>query len=154
MPMKIVILEDSPERQAAMLDCLQDRFYQFEKRFFAGAAEMVAYLKDNLAQTIAVSLDHDLDLIRTPAGETLDCGTGRIVADFLAQHPPRCPVIIHTTNSSAATGMEMVLQDAGWKTFRVHPCGDLEWIPTTWFQTMRRAIVGSVKQNDRAAAKS
>jgi hypothetical protein len=151
--MKIVILEDNAERQAAMLDCLQDRFHQFEKRFFACAAEMVAYLKDNLAQTMAISLDHDLDVMSTPAGETLDCGTGRIVADFLAQHPPKCPVIIHTTNSSAACGMEMVLQDAGWKTFRVYPYGDLEWIATTWFQTMRRAIVGSVKQDDATAAR-
>jgi len=143
MAMKIVILEDNVQRQAAMLDCLQDRFYQFERKFFADSAEMVAYLKDNLPQTIAISLDHDLELVPTPTGEMIDPGSGRVVADFLAQHAPLCPVIIHTTNSPAAAGMEMVLQDAHWKTFRVCPCGDLEWIPTTWFRMMRRAIVGS-----------
>ena len=71
----------------------------------------------------------------------LDPGTGREVADYLAAKTPVCPVVIHTTNTPAALGMEMVLKDAHWKTYRVLPFDDLEWIPTDWFRTVRRAIV-------------
>jgi hypothetical protein len=55
-------------------------------------------------------------------------------------------VVIHSTNSAAATGMEMVLQEAQWQTRRVVPFGDLEWIPTQWFRAVRRAIVAQAKR--------
>src|SRR5439155_8920756 len=110
MAKKIAILEDNEERKAAMLHCLEDKFYQFEKRFFDGPAEMLEFLKLYLPETIAISLDHDLELIPSPGGKMFDPGSGREVADFLAQQLPTCPVIIHTSNSSAAAGMEMVLQ--------------------------------------------
>ena len=43
--------------------------------------------------------------------------------------------------------MERILREAGWKTFRVVPFNDLEWIASDWFRTMRRAIVGPVDKN-------
>ena len=141
MPMKIVILEDNADRVSAMRDCLEDRFSRFECRFFDEAAAVTEYLEANLADTILIALDHDLDLKQTPSGETIDPGTGREVADYLAGKPPVCPVVIHTTNTTAAVGMEMVLKDAHWKTYRVLPFNDLEWIPTEWFRIVRRAIV-------------
>ena len=146
MAMKIVILEDNQERRAAMLHCLEDKFYQFEKIFFGEPAGMIDFLKDNLPETIAISLDHDLELIPIPGEKALDPGTGREVADYLAQQSPSCPVIIHTSNANAGSGMEMILQDANWETYRVCPCGDLDWIPGQWFRTMRKAIVRSVKE--------
>ncbi len=146
MAMKIAILEDNLERKAAMLDCLQDKFYQFEKKFFDNPADMIDFLKDHLQDTIAISLDHDLELIPAPEGKATDPGTGREVADFLAQKSPSCPVIIHTSNSTAASGMEMVLQEANWKTFRVCPCGDLDWIADQWIRTLRQAIVRTMAQ--------
>jgi hypothetical protein len=75
----------------------------------------------------------------------LDPGTGRDVAEYLAQQAPSCPVIIHTTNAIAGDGMEFLLRDAGWNIQRVHPCGDLEWIPSQWFRTVRNAIVASAR---------
>jgi CheY-like chemotaxis protein len=146
MAMKIVILEDNEDRQAAMRRCLEDRFYQFESRFFDDAAAMIAFLEKNLSDTIVISLDHDLEMRSGPKGGTADPGTGRQVADFLAQKSPVCPVIIATTNSAAALGMELTLQEAGWQTRRVLPFNDLEWIPTEWFRSVRRAIVGSAKK--------
>lgn len=145
MAKKIVILEDNAERRAAMLHCLEDKFYQFEKRFFDGPAEMIDFLKVQFPETIAISLDHDFELIPGPDGRLHDPGTGREAADFLAQHTPCCPVVIHSTNDAAASGMDMVLQDAHWETHRVCPCGDLEWISGPWLRTMRNAIVASVK---------
>jgi len=147
MAMKIIILEDNEERRAAMRRCLDDRFYQYEARFFDDAAELIDYLRANLNDTLVISLDHDLELKPTPTGEMTDPGTGRDVADYLARTAPVCPVVIHTTNSSAAVGMEMVLQDAHWETRCVLPCDDLEWIPTQWFQSIRRAIVGPLRRS-------
>jgi CheY-like chemotaxis protein len=141
MAMKIVILEDNPERVRAMRECLTDRFSRFECRFFDEAAAVKDYLEAHLADTIVICLDHDLELKQSPSGETMDPGTGREVADYLAGKSPVCPVVIHTTNTSAALGMEMALRDAHWKTFRVIPFDDLAWVPTEWFRTVRKAIV-------------
>src|SRR5262249_41102424 len=143
MAMIIAILEDNEERRAVMRDCLTDRFPQFEVRFFDAADDMIDFLDRHLPNTILISLDHDLELKHNPEGKAIDPGTGRQVADFLARRPPQCPVVIATTNSSAAVGMEMVLQEARWITYRVLPFNDLEWITAQWFPTVRRAIVAS-----------
>lgn len=144
MPMKIVILEDNDEQQRAMQHCLEDRFHQYEARFFAMAREMINYLQDHLHETIVISLDHDLEVMPGSAGALLDTGTGREVADYLASLTPVCPVIIHTTNSPAAVGMDFALQEAHWATWRVVPHDDLEWINEDWFPVIRPAIVGRV----------
>jgi hypothetical protein len=133
----------------AMRRCLRDRFPQFEARFFEESAGAIDYLRDHFCDTLVICLDHDLELVPGADGRLVDPGTGRDVADFLARHPPVCPVVIHSTNSAAATGMEMVLQEAQWQTQRVVPYGDLEWIPTQWFRAVRRAIVGQAKRRHR-----
>ena len=145
MAMKIVILEDNCERTAAMRECLADRFRQYEATFFSAPAKMIAYLVENLPETILISLDHDLELESDRFGQLTDPGTGREVADFLAGQPPVCPVIIHSSNSNAAVGMEMVLQDANWETHRVVPFDDLAWIQRDWFRAVRRAIVAMAR---------
>jgi hypothetical protein len=63
----------------------------------------------------------------------IDGGTGREVADYLAEQAPSCPIIIYSTNSNATLAMEVVLQEAKWKTKSVVPWGDLESIPSLWF---------------------
>lgn len=144
--MKILILEDNADRRAEMQRCLRDRFHQYESVFFADAHEMTAYLESNLNDALVISLDHDLELIDAkPNGQMHDCGTGRVVADYLAKKSPSCPIIVATTNSHAGDGMEFLLRDAGWEVHRVHPYGDTEWISTVWFKTLRKAIVASAK---------
>jgi CheY-like chemotaxis protein len=147
MAMKIIILEDNADRQAAMRACLADRFHQYEVHFFDDSGEMNHFLDEHLPDAIVIALDHDLDLKPGPDGRCIDPGTGREVADYLAQQEPTCPVILHTTNAPAAVGMEAVLRDAGWKTRRVVPFDDLAWIESTWFSAIRRAIVGPVSRN-------
>jgi hypothetical protein len=141
--MKIVILEDNEDRRTEMSRCLADRFYQYETKFFDSAAEMTDYLAAHLDETLVISLDHDLDLKSGPDGRCVDPGTGRDVADYLARKAPGCPVLICTTNTPAAHGMERVLREAHWQTQRILPFDDLEWISKEWFRSMRRAIVGS-----------
>lgn len=154
MAMKIAILEDNLDRQAAMRACLADRFYMYDAKFFDEAAQMIEFLKLHLAQTILISLDHDLEMKPGNNGRYIDPGTGRDVADFLATMTPTCPVVIHTTNSSAAEGMKLVLQDSGWSLRRVIPFDDLNWISTDWFRTVRRAIVGPVRRQTPARSVS
>jgi CheY-like chemotaxis protein len=147
--MKIIILEDDERRRTAMQDCLTDRFHQYEIDFFANANEMRTFLATNLATALVISLDHDLEPRPQHNGKPLDPGTGREVADFLAQQSPVCPVIIATTNSAAGDGMEFLLKEAHWQTHRVYPWGDLEWIPTQWLRTVRNAVVASAQPRDK-----
>ena len=106
---------------------------------------MIAFLEDNLSDTIVLSLDHDLDLKPGDEGRWIDPGTGRDLANFLAVHVPSCPVIIHTSNGDAAVGMQMVLHDSGWQTHRVLPMEDTEWIHGPWFRSIRKAIIGTAR---------
>jgi hypothetical protein len=152
MAMKIVILEDNADRQTAMRACLADRFYTFEAHFFDDAGETIRYLDAHLADTLVISLDHDLELKAGPDGRSVDPGTGREVADFLAGRPPACPVIIATTNAPAALAMTSVLRGAGWKTCRVVPFDDTRWIETDWFFAMRRALVGPAGRSPRTGS--
>jgi hypothetical protein len=142
--MFVAILEDNADRQAAMESCFRDRFPQYPIRFFASAVEMIWHLQRHLSEAIAISLDHDFELVQVSSREFLDGGTGRHVADYLAGEVPVCPIVIHSTNTAAADGMELTLQDAGWITSRVTPYGDLEWVPEAWMPAIRNAIVGSV----------
>jgi hypothetical protein len=144
--MKIVILEDNRDRQAAMRVCLAARFYTFDAHFFDDARETIRFLEQQLADTLVISLDHDLELQPGPDGTLIDPGTGLQVAEFLAAKRPTCPVVIATTNSSGAVAMTEVLRSAGWKTRRVVPFDDMHWIETDWFFAIRRAIVGPVRR--------
>ena len=146
MPMIIAILEDNPERRRAMQASAGDRLYTFETRCFQNPKDILDFLDGHLEETIAISLDHDMELTIERDGLLSDPGTGRDVADFLATKAPTCPVIIHSTNSSAALGMERVLRDADWTTIRVAPWGDLEWIEAEWVKALRNAIVANAKE--------
>jgi CheY-like chemotaxis protein len=143
--MKIAVLEDNVERQAVMRSCLADRFYMYESNFFDDPAEMMDFLDEHLGDMIVIALDHDLELKAGDEGRLVDPGSGREVAEYLAQHSPVCPVVIHSTNSDAALGMQKILRDAGWQTHRVIPFEDMEWITSDWFRAIRRAIVGAAR---------
>jgi len=147
--MKIAILEDNLDRRAVMSACLADRFAMYDARFFDDAREMIRFLDQHLAETLVIALDHDLELKTAPYGRCVDVGTGREVADYLSTKIPVCPVIIHTSNADAAVGMEMVLHDAHWKTRRVVPFDDTDWIAKQWFRAVRRAIVGPIGPKER-----
>jgi hypothetical protein len=137
---KLLILEDDERRCEAMRECLRGRIHTIEAVFFDDAHEMCAYLQSNPYCAVIIALDHDLVMKPVPNGKSHDPGTGRDVASFLANQVPSCPVIIHSTNSAAADGMQFLLQDSGWETHRVYPWGDLEWISEKWIRTVRSII--------------
>lgn len=150
MPMKIAILEDNAERQEFMRACIADRFYMYDARFYDDAGAMIDFLREHLVECLVIALDHDLELKPGSDGRCIDSGTGRDVADYLAKQAPTCPVIIHSTNADAVVGMKAVLKDAGWKTRRVIPSQETDWIRNDWFPALRRAIVGPVKKQIKA----
>ena len=142
----IAILEDNEDRLAAMEDRLRDRFPQFERQYFAEAPRMIEWLEANLDRLALIALDHDLELIEIGNGQVRDPGTGREVAEFLAERRPTCPIVIHSSNSPAAVGMQTVLREAGWQVSRSLPCDDLAWIDTDWFPTVRSVLVNLATQ--------
>ena len=144
--MIIAVLEDNAARRDSMRQCLADKFFTYEAKFFASPQPMVEYLRGHLNEAICISLDHDMELIEALDGGLLDPGTGEEVAEFRATRPPQCPVIIHSTNSNAAERMGASLRDAGWTVHRVVPYGDLEWIREAWLRTIRRTIVDSARE--------
>jgi hypothetical protein len=146
MAMKIVVLEDNKERVAIMRARIADRFHAFESHFFDDAQDTIRFLECRLSETLVISLDNDLEMKTGSDGRCFDAGEGRHVAEFLAKKKPVCPVIIHTTNTVAALAMEELLRGAGWKTRRVVPFDDTNWIESDWFFAIRRAIVGPVKR--------
>lgn len=139
--MRLVLLEDELRRTTAMRQRLQERFPQYTLVIVSDAPGCIAELRRSPDTVLAVSLDHDL---LPPSGLARDPGTGRDVADFLAEQSddfPRFPVVIHTTNLPAADGMDRVLTDAGYPVVRVLPFGDLAWIDERWFPEVRRCVV-------------
>jgi CheY-like chemotaxis protein len=140
MRMTIAVLEDNEDRIVAMRSCLRDKFPFYELSFFLSAPEAIDWLKDHASSVICLSLDHDLEpALGAPAGT--DPGTGREVADFLADRDAGFPIIVHSTNLHAAIGMEAVLEEVGWSVERVAPYGDLEWVTASWLPAIRNAIV-------------
>jgi hypothetical protein len=130
----IVILEDDPDRTYGFTDCLRERFARHDIVVFDNAPDIIEWLRQNLDQAALICLDHDLGPNRPRSGESFDPGTGRDVADYLAMRKPVCPVIIHTTNTLAAPGMTMALEDAGWSVSRILPYNDLEWVGVDWIE--------------------
>jgi hypothetical protein len=147
--MRFYILEDNADRCDEMHKCLSDRFWQYPVSFFRDAPSMIAALSENLSDALLISLDHDLEMIDA-GNHFVDPGSGREVAQFIADHSPSCPVVIHTSNTHAALGMEMVLRDGGWQTVRVAPYFDTRWISEAWFPAVRQAIVEGVPQRGPA----
>lgn len=141
----IVILDDEPGRIREMSRCLAARVPEHELIVFDNAPDMIEWLTDNMDKAKLICLDHDLGPNRLRNGEVFDPGTGRDVADYLASRKPICPVIVHTTNTLAAPGMAMVLNDCDWKNDAVVPYNDLEWISAMWIGLVADSLMKSVQ---------
>jgi hypothetical protein len=142
----IAILDDESDRLRAMSRLLARRLPGFVVRFFDNAPDMVLWLKEHLRSCALLSLDHDLGPNRVRDGEEFDPGIGRDVVDFLATCIPACPVVIHSTNSLAAPGMQDVLETAGWAHYKVVPYKHLLWIKETWIEQVTTCLRSSCQE--------
>jgi hypothetical protein len=132
MPDLIAILEDDERRTEAMREELARVLPQVRVVFFNNAPDMIAWLKDNLCSVRLLSLDHDLGPNRQRDAQVFDPGIGRDIVDSLVSQKPSYPVIIHSSNSTAAFGMQFALETAGWVVERVIPFNDLTWVKAQW----------------------
>jgi hypothetical protein len=132
----IAILEDDAERMEAMRSELAAKIPDEPVIFFDNAPDMIAWLQENIATVKLFSLDHDLGPNREREGEVFDPGIGRDVVDYMEPVGHRCPVVVHSSNSIAVSGMKLVLEDAGWPYERVVPFDDTAWIHDVWGDTM------------------
>jgi hypothetical protein len=137
---RIVILDDDPDQIAEMKRSLAVHLSEHEVVCFDNAPDTIEWLKSHWDEASLICLDHDLGPNRRRHGEIFDPGTGRDVVDYLASRMPTCPVLVHTTNSLAAPGMELALTDSGWRYGRTIPWDDLEWIGQTWIVDVMAAL--------------
>lgn len=133
----IAILEDDPGRIEGMRAALARDLQSFPFVIKGSAPRMIAWLRDHLAEVALISLDNDLI---DPDGVAIDVGEGRDVAEALSHEAPCCPVILHTSNSSAARAMAETLGEAGWLLCRVVPHSGIEWIDEVWVRHVRRLL--------------
>jgi hypothetical protein len=143
MPGTVAILDDEPDRLQAMIETLSRRFPHVQRAIFDNAPDMIEWCREHLGQCLLICLDHDLGPNRVRDGGPFDPGTGRDVADYLATREPTCPVIVHTTNSLAAPGMELALKDAGWRCSRVVPYNGPTWISDWWIEEVARVLASA-----------
>jgi hypothetical protein len=113
---------------------------RFQVQFFNNAPDMIHWLGSHLKETVLICLDHDLGPNRQRSGQVFDPGTGRDVVDFLVEHPPTCPVIVHTSNGYSAPGMMFAFEYAGWTAIRVVPYNDLDWITEKWAKAVKESL--------------
>jgi CheY-like chemotaxis protein len=130
----VLMLEDDAERLIRFRAAAER--LGIELVVWRDAHRMIAEVETQLAAARLISLDHDLE----PERDT-DPGDGLDVAKHLANLPPVCPVIIHTSNGARGDAMAGEFELAGWRHHRVMPLGD-DWIEVDWFRAVRRALRG------------
>jgi CheY-like chemotaxis protein len=131
----VLLLEDDPSRVRAMRAVLADLLPAVRVAVFDNAPEAAAFLRDHCAETILISLDHDLGPTRrSDDGTPLDPGDGRDVVAHLVTCNPTCPVIVHSANYQMVPVMVEALRDAGWPATIVTPYSQLQhgWIDVGW----------------------
>lgn len=139
VPEFVAILEDHPGRIAEMQSCIAELLPGTQSVFFDDAQLMINWLGEHLGEVVLISLDHYLPLRVTEAG-TVDCGTGRQVANYLAYLPPTCPVIVHTSNHQFAPAMLLALMGGGWPRCRVYPSDGEAWVRGEWAEQIHRYL--------------
>ena len=128
----IAILEDDERRAEVMQHEIRKLLPEVDAVFFDNAPDMVAWLENALVAVRLLCLDHDLGPNRKREGREFDPGTGRDVVEFLVTQRASCPILIHSSNSTGADGMQYALDDAGWTVERVSPFDDLAWVEAQW----------------------
>jgi hypothetical protein len=124
-----------------------------EHLVFDNAPDAIAFLNVHCAQTILISLDHDLGRTGARDGQSFDPGDGRDVAAFLANCNPSSPIIVHSANYLMAPVMTEMLREAGWFAGIVTPYSQLAlaWIAAEWRAEIEWLIAnGRIKGNETA----
>lgn len=126
--MKVFILEDQPKRVARFQQVVDRLTSKIDLSCHRSAQSFIAAWGRDRSHVGIVSLDHDL-YVEGDSDE--EPGDGLMVAQFLANFSPVCPVVIHSSNADRANVMAGVLESSGWKVHRVPAVGQ-DWIESDW----------------------
>jgi len=132
----ILILEDNDERIAAFRKAIESLDSDFEMKIWKDAPSMIAEAEAFFPSAALISLHHDLN---PRPGATADPGTGLDLARYLADFPPACPVLIHSSNTDRAWSIHNELRFAEWTVDRIGPLGE-DWIGTFWLRRVRELV--------------
>ncbi|MCC2668905.1 MAG: hypothetical protein K0Q72_1376 [Armatimonadetes bacterium] len=139
-----MLLEDERSRLELMLRP-DGTLLGFPVVLHDNAPDLLAWLQQHLNDAVLIALDHDLGPSRLRDGIRFEPGIGRDVVEFLAERGPVCPVVIHSSNSPAALGMQFRLEAAGWSVTRVIPFDGMQWIERDWLPEVERALNGGAQ---------
>lgn len=141
------ILDDDSRRTDLMTEELQKLFPDVRVVVFNNVPEIIAWLRINLQSVDLLSLDHDLGPNRVRFGTVFDPGNGRTVANFLARRQAHCSVLIHSSNTVCADGMQFALEESDWSVERIVPYDDLSWIKEEWLPRAAAIIRQRMRQD-------
>jgi CheY-like chemotaxis protein len=129
----ILILEDDDTRITRFTKILNEIAPNTKVVYWRNAWKMIRDLAPYLPKARLISLDHDLN----PEDEhNEDPGDGLMVAKFLAEQRPPCPIIVHTSNGDRAKMMIGEFELTGCNSKRVAPLG-ADWIESYWSEVVR-----------------
>lgn len=132
----VLMLEDDAERVERFTAALRRAEPSLHLVVWRSARRMLGELEPLLPSAVLIGLDHDLE---PEAGDPTDPGDGLDVAKWLADRPPACPVIVHTSNGARGGAMQGEFDLAGWRCRRVMPLGD-DWIEVDWYRAARALL--------------
>jgi len=128
----ILILDDEQSRINGFKSAIK-QLPNKQMKSWSNAPAMISEVKSFLPKAKLISLDHDLYKLQASDPES---GTGRDIAEYLANHKAICPIIIHSTNIDASWGMYNVLVFSGWKVTMLHYT-DKEWFNLKWLPVVK-----------------
>ncbi len=136
----IFVLENDPVRIGAMRESLESSMLAGSATFIDNAPDAVAWLSRNLGRCGVISLDHDLGGEQMRDGCSFDPGSGRDIANYLAERTPVCPVLLHTDNFFVRPGIISVLESGSWKHSFVSPGNGIAWVSREWLPQIIRLL--------------
>ena len=136
----IMVLESVPVHSAAMHAALGPHGLTDVTNFFDNSPDAINWLSRNLMHCGVISLNHDLGPERIRDERMLDPGTGRDVANYLAERTPVCPVILHTDNFFIRPRMQSILDGGGWVQTYVSPGNGVHWVAKDWLPCVLRLL--------------
>ncbi len=117
----ILLLEDNEERIVDFKKATSQLGDGYELKIWRDAYSMRAECEAFFQTAALISLSHDL------------------VARFLAECRPVCPVIIHSTDANDASSMQSELLSADWIVEKVLPLG-AGWVETAWLPAAQQLL--------------
>jgi len=128
-----LILEDDAHR-IAKFNAVLGGGLGLAPHLWCSAVRFIEQVGSWLPKAAVISLDHDLY-----TDEPDDPGDGLMVAKWLAERPPACPVIIHSSNGPRVRMMQGEFELGGWDCRIVGPYGD-DWVERDWAMTVRECV--------------